>query len=99
MAERPNALPNAVEARQPIAVAAPSPRRRGFFGRLWLALRQLFHEATGALFLVLALSWTAASIRLWEHGGATWLLGTTIGFALLMVFFGVTSFLTSRRLR
>ena len=80
-------------------IVPSQPIRRGFFGRLWLACRQLFHEVTGALFLVMALSWTASALRIWLRGATGWLWIVSAGFAVLMVFFGVTSFQHARRLR
>jgi hypothetical protein len=74
-------------------------RRPGFFRLLWRALRQVFHETTGTLFLLLALSWTVAAFRLWRHGAGHWLLGACLGFAVLLVLFGLTSFKSARRVR
>jgi len=47
---------------------AQQPRRnsQGGFRRLWRVLRQLFHEAIGALFAVLALGWLNAALRAWN---------------------------------
>ena len=38
------------------------PARR-IFRALWRASRQVFHETTGTVFLLLALSWAAATLR------------------------------------
>jgi hypothetical protein len=80
-------------------VVSSATPRRGFFGRLWLALRQLFHEVTGALFLLMAISFISSALRIWQRGAGPWLWGLSGGFAVLMVFFGVTSLVASRRVR
>jgi hypothetical protein len=71
----------------------------GFFRVLWRAIRQLFHESTGAAFVILALFWTTAGVREWMHGAATWTWGAIGVFALLFASFGVSSFLAARRVR
>jgi hypothetical protein len=71
----------------------------GFFRRLWRALRQVFHESTGALFLFLALFWSAAGLRQWMRGSAAWTWLAPGLFALLMASFSLTSFLAARRVR
>jgi hypothetical protein len=78
--------------------SSPAPRL-GFFRTLWRATRQVFHETTGALFFVLAFSWTAGALRQWQHGSSPWLFATCIGVALIMVCFGWTSFRAARRVR
>lgn len=75
--------------------AATKPR--GFFGRLWRAMRQVFHETTGAVFFLLALSWTSGALRYWRQGAPGWEWKTSVGMALVMVFFGVASFRAARR--
>jgi len=81
------------------AASAQPQERVGFFRVLWRAIRQVFHETVGAVFLLMACSWTLAALRLWRRGSAEWLLGACIGFVFLMVFFGVTSFRAARRVR
>jgi hypothetical protein len=70
---------------------------KGFFGRLWRALRQLFHEMTGATFALLALVTLSSAIRAWQHGVARWIVAVPIAYALLMIYFSVTSFRNARR--
>jgi uncharacterized membrane protein len=77
---------------------APVPRF-GFFRVLWRATRQVFHETIGAVFFVLAFSWTAATVRLWRHASPPWLCAIAAVFALIMVTFGLTSFRAARRVR
>lgn len=74
-------------------------RRPGFFRLVWRAVRQVFHETTGTVFLLLAVSWTAATYRLWRHGASPWLLGVCVCFALMLAGFGLTSFKSARRVR
>jgi multisubunit Na+/H+ antiporter MnhB subunit len=76
------------------ANAAP----QGGFRRLWRVLRQLFHEATGAVFAVLALGWLNAALRAWTRDVALWLIGIAVAVALLFLFFAVTSFRKARKL-
>jgi multisubunit Na+/H+ antiporter MnhB subunit len=78
--------------------ATTAPRQQGGFRRLWRALRQLFHEATGAVFAVLALGWLNAALRAWTRDVALWLIGLAVAVALLFLFFAVTSFRRARRL-
>ncbi|HEY4837879.1 MAG TPA: hypothetical protein VIH72_04690 [Candidatus Acidoferrales bacterium] len=70
---------------------------KGFFGRLWRALRQLFHEMTGTMFALLALVTLISAFRAWQHGISRWIIAVPIAYALLMIYFSVTSFLSARR--
>jgi hypothetical protein len=79
------------------ASAATAPQQGGF-RRFWRALRQLFHEATAAVFAVLALGWLNAALRAWTRDVAGWLVGIAVAVALLFVFFALTSFRKARRL-
>jgi hypothetical protein len=74
-------------------------RRPGFFRLVWRAIRQVFHETTGAVFLLLALSWSGATYRLWRHGTNPWVLGACFAFILMLALFGLTSFRSARRVR
>ena len=80
------------------ARAAAGPPQPGGFRRLWRVLRQLFHEATGAVFAVLALGWLNAALRAWTRDVARWLISMAVAVALLFLFFAVTSFQKARRL-
>jgi len=77
------------------AAAAPP---RGAFHRFWRAMKQLFHEAIGAVFAVLALAWFNAAFRAWTRDVAPWLMAIAVFLALLFVFFAVTSFRRARKL-
>jgi len=71
----------------------------GFLGSLWRALRQLFHEAAGALFVVFAVIGAAGVWREWQRGAAGWVLGVTVGFTVMMAWFAIASFRSARRVR
>jgi hypothetical protein len=72
---------------------------RHFFRVLWKAARELFHEVTGALFFLIALSGIQSAWRAWQRGSGQWLVGVSAAYALLMIFFGLLSFRDSRRVR
>ncbi len=74
-------------------------QRIGFFRALWRALRQLFHETTGAVFFLLAVSWASAALRQWLNKSDMWLCVVCASFALMFAMFGLTSFRSSRRVR
>jgi uncharacterized membrane protein YfcA len=80
--------------------AAPlAARSRGFFRALWRAARQVFHETVGAVFFLIALTWANAALRYWRQRAPNWEWRTSVGMALVMVFFGLVSFRASRRVR
>ena len=66
---------------------------------LWRAARELFHEVTGTLFFMIAVSSLNSAWRAWHRGARQWLVGVSAGFAVLMIMFGVMSFRDSRRVR
>jgi hypothetical protein len=80
------------------ASAASAPGQQGGFRRLWRALRQLFHEVTGAVFALLAFAWLNAALRAWTRDAAGWLMGLAVAVGLLFLFFAVTSFQRARKL-
>ena len=71
----------------------------GFLVSLWCVLRQLFHEAAGALFVVFAVIGAAGVWREWQRGAAAWVLGVTVGFTVMMAWFAIASFRSARRVR
>jgi NhaP-type Na+/H+ or K+/H+ antiporter len=77
------------------APGAPSPRG---FRRLWRVLKQLFYEAVGAMFAILALGWLNSAFRAWTRNVAYWLVAVSVAVALLFVFFAVSSFRRARSL-
>jgi hypothetical protein len=72
---------------------------RHFMRALWRAARELFHEVTGTLFFVIAVSALSSAWRAWHRGAGQWLVGVSAGYAVLMILFGVLSFRDSRRVR
>jgi hypothetical protein len=66
---------------------------------VWRATRQLFHEATGAVFGMFALYGAIAAWRQWHTRPAAWLLGFTVVYAVMMLAFAFTSFRRARRVR
>lgn len=72
---------------------------RHFLRVLWKAARELFHEVTGMLFFLIALSGIQSAFRAWQRGLGQWFIGVSAGYALLMILFGVLSFRDSRRVR
>jgi hypothetical protein len=76
---------------------AAAPPQRGF-RRLWRALKQLFHEAIGAVFAVMAIAWLNAALRAWTRDVAHWLIALAVSVAVLFVFFAITSFRRAREL-
>ena len=68
------------------------------FRRLLRVLKQLFHEAIGAIFAVLALAWLNSALRAWTRDLAHWLIGVSIGIGLLFIAFSVSSFRRARQL-
>ena len=77
---------------------AAAPPQRGF-RRLWRAVKQLFHEAIGAVFAVLAVGWLNAALRAWTRDVAHWLIALAVCVAGLFGFFSVTQFIRARKVR
>jgi hypothetical protein len=72
---------------------------RHFFRVLWRAARELFHEVTGTLFFLIALSALQSAWRNWQRGAGQWLVDVSAGYGLLMIVFGVLCFRDSKRVR
>lgn len=68
------------------------------FRRLWRVAKQLFYEAAGAVFAILAFAWLNSAFRAWTRDVAPWLIGVSVAVALLFVFFAVSSFRRARQL-
>jgi multisubunit Na+/H+ antiporter MnhB subunit len=77
---------------------APEPSQLRGFQRLWRTLKQIFYEAVGAIFAILAFGWLNMAFRSWTHDVAHWLIGVSVAVALLFVFFAVSSFRRARQL-
>jgi hypothetical protein len=69
------------------------------FRAIWRATRQLFHEATGALFAMFAVYGAIAAYREWHSRPTAWLVGFALVYAAAMLIFAFTSFRRSRRIR
>ncbi|HEV3482959.1 MAG TPA: hypothetical protein VGR97_11610 [Candidatus Acidoferrales bacterium] len=63
---------------------------------LWRLTRQLFHEATGAMFGIFA-AW--AAFAAWKHRPALWFMGFAIVYAITMAAYSFGSFRRARRVR
>jgi hypothetical protein len=70
-----------------------------FFRTVWRVIRQVFHESTGAIFLLLALFWMFAAVRQWRQGAETWAWVALGACALIFAGFGWSSFRAARRVR
>jgi hypothetical protein len=79
----------------PLAI---NPKKPSGFRRLWRTIRQVFHEVVGAMFAVLAFGWLNSAFRAWTRDVAHWLIGVSVGVAVLFVLFAVSSFRRSRQL-
>jgi multisubunit Na+/H+ antiporter MnhB subunit len=79
----------------PVAPHPPEPRG---FKRLWRVLKQIFYEAVGAIFAILAFGWLNSAFRAWTRDVAHWLIAVSVAVALLFLFFAVTSFRRARSL-
>lgn len=79
----------------PVAPGPPEPRG---FKRLWRVLKQIFYEAVGAIFAILAFGWLNSAFRAWTRDVAHWLIAVSVAVALLFLFFAVTSFRRARSL-
>lgn len=75
-----------------------NPEEPRGFRRLWRTIRQVFHEVVGAMFAVLAFGWLNSAFRAWTRDVAHWLIGVSVGVAVLFVLFAVSSFRRSRQL-
>ncbi|HXW62582.1 MAG TPA: hypothetical protein VEJ45_08290 [Candidatus Acidoferrales bacterium] len=66
---------------------------------LWRVARQLFHEATGALFGLFA-AWAAFAVwKQWRQRPALWLMAFAIAYSITMAAFAIASFRRARRVR
>lgn len=74
---------------------------RILFRTLWRAIRQLFHEITGALFATFALSGIFSLWRQWHNQTVRvpWLVGLTCTFTIVMAVFAWMAFRSARNVR
>ncbi len=66
---------------------------------LWRVARQVFHEATGALFGLFAAYGLVLAWRQWHHRPVLWLVGLVVIYALMMAAFALGSFRRAKRVR
>jgi len=66
---------------------------------MWRVARELFHEATGALFAVFAVYGAYAAWRQWRSRTMLWVMVIAAGYAVLMLCFAFGSFRRARRVR
>src|SRR5271170_4103563 len=71
---------------------------QGGFRRFWRALKQLFHEITGAMFAILALVWISKAFRAWAGDVARWLIALAIVIAAIFTFYAISSFRRAQKL-
>lgn len=69
----------------------------GLVRAVWRAVRQLWHEVTGAFFLLFALVGGVSVWREWQRGSAAWLMAIVLMFTLTMGWFAVSAFLSARK--
>jgi hypothetical protein len=65
----------------------------------WRIMRQLFHETTGALFVVFAAYGAFVAWKEWKHRPTVWIVGFAIVYAIMMAAFGFGAFRRARRVR
>ena len=62
-------------------------------------LRQMFHEVTGAFFLLFAVVGGFSTWRYWQRGSELWILGIAVSFTVMMAAFAFAAFRSARRVR
>lgn len=62
-------------------------------------MRQLFHEAVGAIFAVFAFYGGLAAWRAWKTHSIRWLIAFAIGYAVMMAAFSFVAFRRARRIQ
>jgi hypothetical protein len=65
----------------------------------WRIARQLFHETTGALFVIFAIYGAIGAWRQWKTHSMLWIMGFAIVYAAVMCLFAFESFRRARRVR
>jgi hypothetical protein len=66
---------------------------------LWRVARQVFHEATGALFALFAIYGVVAVWRQWKTRPVLWVMGFALVYAAMMAVWAFAAFRRSRRVR
>ena len=65
----------------------------------WRVTRQLFHEATGALFGLFAAYGAFVAWKQWRHRPVLWIMCIAIAYSIAMAVFAVGSFRRAKRVR
>jgi len=66
---------------------------------LWRVTRQVFHEATGALFALFAIYGAWAVWRQWKTRPILWVMGFALIYAAMMAAWAFAAFRRARRVR
>jgi hypothetical protein len=66
---------------------------------IWRVARQVFHEATGALFGLFAGWGLLLAWRQWQHRPVLWLVALAVLYALMMGAFAFGAFRRAKRIR
>lgn len=95
------ALPRGVYLGQHMAHLLPTLWRSSMVTLrvFWRLARQLFHEATGAMFGLFAIYGGFAAWKQWKHRPAIWLVCFAIAYAIAMAAYSFSSFRRARRVR
>ena len=80
-------------------IAALLAALKAFFSSVWRVIRQLFHEITGAFFLLFAIIGGVNAWRHWQRGSELWVLGLVLAFTLMMAAFAFAAFRNARKAR
>lgn len=80
-------------------IAALLAALAAFLRSLGRVVRQLFHEVTGAFFLLFAVVGGVSTWRYWQRGSELWVLGIAAAFTLMMSAFALAAFRNARRAR
>jgi hypothetical protein len=70
-----------------------------FLRLIWRIARQIFHEATGALFFFFSFYGAVGVWRNWQHRAGLWLVALAAIYAVIMFVFGVSCFRSAGRVR
>jgi uncharacterized BrkB/YihY/UPF0761 family membrane protein len=77
---------------------------KSFLRRLFCRARQLFHVLIGVAFLFLTVAGASVSLKLWQDyqkmpSQGVWSFGMVVSFTVLLLFFGLYSFVKARSVR
>jgi hypothetical protein len=71
------------------------------FRTLWRAIRQLFHEITGALFATFAIGGVFSVLRQWQNRSVVvpWMMALTCTYTAVMAVFAWMAFRSAKNVR